>query len=197
VDRALDETGDELMRLHAEHCPECAGLASALIKMTEELPLLAELEPDREFLADVMRATMPADRRLARAADAWLAGHRALLKPPRIAWEGAYLGTFLLALVFVAPGSPWSDVSKRVVDWARMNPLEELREPAAEIEVAVASGARTAWRSTGERAIEVTRLAAENTYERIRADLGTLLNRDASKEANATARPNSEQGEEQ
>ena len=183
VDGTLEQIDGELVRLHAARCDACSALAGALTRMAEELPELAELDPGPGFASAVLSSTVSLDRRvfrhLDRLADAW----RGLLERPRIAWEGAYLGTFLLALVFVAPGAPLADIPRKAAGLARINPVAELREPVAEVEARVATGAQSLWDSSGRRIVRSTRQATEATIEKIESELGTFWNRTASQGA--------------
>lgn len=173
--RAVDA---ELTRLHLDGCKECAALARTLVLMSEELPSMAEIEPDAGFVDDVLRATLPLHARLGRRFARWNRAWQQVLRRPRIAWEGAYLGTFVLVMIFAVPGSPLAAVPQKALELARTNPAVELREPMVEIEVRISG----AWQVTGRR--------ASGAFEQIKTDLGTVLDRIASqKESDDDASP--------
>jgi hypothetical protein len=114
--------------------------------MSADLPLLAELEPGPEFTASVMAATRPLRRASigVRIAETW----QRLIERPRFASEGAYVGAFVLLVLFGAPGSPFAGVPGRALAVASINPVEEMREPAAMIEEAVTTEVSAAWSTT-------------------------------------------------
>lgn len=176
VDGRAEKIDAELIRLHVGSCPDCAALSRVLARMSQELPSLAEIAPDPGFLRDVMRATLPVHARLAQRLGRWRDAWQGLLQRPRIAWEGAYLGTFVLALVFGAPGSPLAAVPQKALELARANPVRELKAPVVEIEARVSVGFQDAWQTTGRK--------ATGTLERIKSDLGTVWDRFASEEEN-------------
>lgn len=82
---------DAALRSHLEACGDCAALYGALRVLPRDLAALAWLEPDADFVADVLARTSerPTPAR-------WL---QALLMRPRLALEGAYLATALAALL--------------------------------------------------------------------------------------------------
>jgi len=99
-DRAggLSELETELVGAHLAHCGACAGIATALERLDEELPSLADLAPGDGFVERVLAATRPRpvrDRALGSSlADVLVS----LLRRPRIAWETAFVGTAALWL---------------------------------------------------------------------------------------------------
>lgn len=193
VERRLDDVSSELVRLHVESCPDCAALVRTLIRMTEDLPVLAELEPDPRFVSDVLSATR--DRVARRPASGLVEACRLLLQRPRIAWEGAYVATVLLALAFGSPGSPLAGVHQKALQVARNNPVQELKGPAVELENRVAEGVRSAWQASGEKVVHAYRQTASDVYERITTGLGTLVRGLASEEEeNEGDVPNEEKG---
>jgi predicted anti-sigma-YlaC factor YlaD len=196
VDAALEAIDAELVRSHLDGCEDCAALSSVLGRLGEDLPLLAELRPDERFVDDVLRRTLPDRWRAAgwtgRLAEVW----QSLVGRPRFALEAAYVGTLILAFVFVTPGSPLAGVPRRVIELTRINPLEELREPAARLESQLSSGAESVWQSTGARMIDASREAASSvaelsaaTVDRLNDDLGTLWERVASEQQDDATEP--------
>ena len=113
VDRLLDPAGDELVGLHLQSCAECEGLFRALSSLRVDLPALAELEPGVEFIGAVLARTRPRGRSRAtwieKLAEEW----SKLVKRPRFAWEGAYVGAFVLILIFGTPNAPLASVPKK------------------------------------------------------------------------------------
>ncbi len=106
VDRALERLDGELVTLHLAGCRDCSALAAALLRLSGDLPLLAELSPAEDFVAGVLARTTgraSRSRRLAGWAERAVLG---LLARPRIAWEAGYVGAmaiWLAASVFGAP----------------------------------------------------------------------------------------------
>jgi hypothetical protein len=109
-----------------------APVERAQRQLDRDLPALATLAPDDEFVADVMAATVEIDRRrfLRRAAAAW-AG---LVQRPRFALEGAYLGSIAAFLLVGMPWSPLAGVPEKV--------LSDLREEGQVARSAVVEGAQ-------------------------------------------------------
>jgi anti-sigma factor RsiW len=134
VDDELGPFDDELVRSHLNGCDECSALARCLSRLSAELPLLAELEPDPAFVGDVLRRTLPVRAPAAPWAARMTAGWRRLVQRPRFALEGAYVGAFALALLFGIPNSPLAGVPRKALDLATVNPVAELKRPAAELE---------------------------------------------------------------
>lgn len=149
VDGRLEGVDEGLVALHAGSCPECAGLAAALRSMERDLPGLASRDPGPGFTEAVLAATealrtIPLVARIGAAV-------QAMLQRPRFALEGAFIGSFILVLVFGTPGSPLAGVPQQALALASVNPLVELREPAAELEASLSEDVKTAWRTTSGR----------------------------------------------
>jgi predicted anti-sigma-YlaC factor YlaD len=91
---------------HVQHCPECAAVARALVRLRDDLPTFAELSPRASLLREVLVRT---SSQPSREAGLWEqlrdAGQR-LLERPRIAWEVGYVATLVAWLVFGASWSP-------------------------------------------------------------------------------------------
>jgi hypothetical protein len=187
VDGALPAVDDELLRLHLDACPECAGLARALLRLQADLPMLAERLPDDRFLADVLARTTlrgwAAPRRAARLAEGW----RRLVQRPRFAFEGAYLGSIFLLMLFGIPASPLAGVPQRALDLARVNPVAELRAVGDDVAPRIQAAVPSEWRDKGEKLAGATRgLAGElvrgsrDRLDGLVQELGTLRDRLAS-----------------
>ena len=113
----------ELMGAHLDSCPDCRALAAAMVLLTAELPLLAELRPDPGFVEDVLAATLPARVRLRRW---WAATWPRWLRRPRFASEAAFIAMMVLALLVATPGSPLEAVPTRVLELARTDPAARI-----------------------------------------------------------------------
>jgi hypothetical protein len=188
VDEELEWTDSELTEMHLGSCPDCAALCRALARLELDLPVLAELVPDSGFVGDVLASTVEA--RPARRIERMLQN---LWQRPRIALEGAYVGAFIFALVFVTPASPLAGVPRRAIELAKVNPVAELAEPVGKIQNQVSSEARSIWSGMAGHALEAWRGAA-GFAERFAKDFGTLLEGLASEQE--TEEQNSDQGEE-
>ena len=92
---------------------ERAPLERALRQLDLDLPTLATMTPDDDFVADVMAATIEADRkRLHRRIGAFW---NSLVQRPRFALEGAYLGALLVFFLVGMPWSPFAGVPEQVL----------------------------------------------------------------------------------
>jgi anti-sigma factor RsiW len=116
VDGRLDEPDAEIVKVHLEHCRECASHARALARLREQLPSLAEVSPGERFLEGVLARTSRGWRkRMAgwriETAERW----RRILARPRLAAEGAYLGSLLVTALVMVPGSPLRGLPDRVL----------------------------------------------------------------------------------
>jgi len=176
-DLADDPLEAELLRGHLEGCSDCAALSGVLAELAEALPHLAEIDPGEGFTKAVLAHTpphrSPRPSWAARLAGAW----EGLLSRPRLAWEGAYLGVVLLALLFGTPGSPLRPVPGRVLDLARLDPTAGIRASLGELESRVAEETGSAWHATAARASDLATGVArqsETAFRTIRDDLGTF-----------------------
>ena len=126
TDGALGPTDTALLRSHLSSCRTCAALSTALVRLAEALPALAEMEPDERFVDDVLARTLPLTSRLghlaARLSERWAA----LVQRPRFSWEAAYIGAILLSLVFAAPASPLRHVPRQALAIVQANPIAAL-----------------------------------------------------------------------
>jgi hypothetical protein len=90
-----------------------APIERALRQLDLDLPALASMVPDDDFVADVMSLTIEADRgRLHRRLATFWNG---LVARPRFALEGAYLGAMAGFLLVGTPWSPLAGVPEQVI----------------------------------------------------------------------------------
>jgi hypothetical protein len=176
LDGALDATDEALASMHLSACVECAALSTVLERLSSDLPSLAEMEPEPGLLAGVLARTSGRSwsARLRRSV------HRALQRP-RIALEGAYVGAFIFALVFITPGSPLAGVPRKALELSRINPVAELAGPVVKLHNRVSSDARSVLVSVDGRAREYMRYGVR-AAECVREDIGTIFSRDASEQ---------------
>lgn len=202
IDGDLERFDADLVGGHVEHCTECDALAGVLRAMRENLPELAEVEPDIAFADEVLAATVGANTTapveiplpwVARL-DGWFAK---LMQRPRIAWEGAYVATaFLLLLVFF-PGSPLAGVPSKALDITRKSP-DRIEQPFVAFRTNLNVGAQEAWFSTQTAARSLAvRASAESgdAYRYARHGIGTLWDRFASDPLTEETRETSQNGE--
>jgi predicted anti-sigma-YlaC factor YlaD len=176
VDDDLEEIDAELAAVHLRSCPDCSALAGALSRLAADLPLLAEMETDEKFTAEVLART--ARRGLAERVERIVS---LLLQRPRIAWEGAYIGTFMFALIFITPGSPLADTPRKALQIAAVNPVAELAEPIDRMQDRVAAGASYLRDMAGDRALHAWRYAL-HVVEYLEEELGTIVDGFASEQ---------------
>jgi hypothetical protein len=168
ADRTLEPIDAELLQMHVDGCTECAALVAALCRASADLPLLAEFQPDARFAGEVLARTTRRPSLAARTS-AWAA---VLLRRPRLAWEVAYVGTFVITLAFAAPGSPLAGIPERALELARVNPIQELEPPVTRLGTDVSRRLGAAWDS------------AESGVRSLRRWLGTLWGGAASDQVN-------------
>ncbi len=135
---------DDALETHLANCLDCRGLSRALERLRLELPQLADLQPDGDFVTEVMTATVTktTSSGLGRAWSRWWSGSgasargsvwEAFARRPRLALEGAYAGTFALFLFVGFPGAPLAELPPRL--------LTELEQQGVEMRQTVAAGA--------------------------------------------------------
>ncbi len=198
VDGELEAVDDELLRLHLNDCPQCAGLALALARMRADMPDLGELQPGGRFVDDVLARTT---RReifaigwVARLAEGW----QRLMQRPRFAFEGAYLGLIIMVLLFGIPTSPLAGVPQRALDLVRSNPVAGLRDAGEEVVPRIRITVRAQWKEKGADLAGATRAFASDIARRsstnlteLKTEIGTLWERltseETSNETNGTA----------
>lgn len=171
LDGELEAVQGELVGGHLQHCDRCDELVSILRRAEGELPSLIAAENDESFVASVVAATPFADPQPSwgQRFDRWVA---ALVRRPRIAWEGAYLATACLALLIMIPGSPFADASVRALEWTQGAQMER---PFVALGEQLTSGGQEAnvW-------MRRARIESGIVVESAKRDLGTLWTRLAS-----------------
>lgn len=120
--RAVDRSeapGTEL-REHLEDCARCRAVAEAMDWSRARLPRLATVEPDADFTADVLMATLDRPRlgavfalRLRERLGRWL-------DRPLVAQEMAFAFTVLLVLLTSTPWSPMPGLPERALEWVQL-----------------------------------------------------------------------------
>ncbi len=184
VDRMLGLEDAELIRLHLSGCEDCSGLSSVMVRMSDDLPLLAELTPDAGFVEEVLAGTgqrrRPAISWAARLAASWTG----LLQRPRFAWEGAYIGTMMFILLFGIPTSPLAGVSRMALDLLQKDLGPQIPASFAQIEGKVSStveGAQQTWQvievkvtATSQQVRADVAARTTTTWEKITGYFGTL-----------------------
>jgi anti-sigma factor RsiW len=166
VDGGVEAIEGELLEVHTTSCPTCAGLVQALTRMPADLALLAELDPGPAFTAGVVAATIPRRIRAVPPASRLAESLQRLFERPRFAFEGAYIGTFVLVLIFGTPNSPLAGVPRKALELAAANPVMELKEPAVRLESQVSGSLKTAWQTTSAQVTNTSRKVSEDVAER-------------------------------
>lgn len=127
VDGTLPAADAELLELHLTNCAGCAELAAALVALRDDLPAMAEIEPDPWFVRDVLDATtrrQPAwvaepALAAARSIESW---GRRLISRPRLALELAYSGAMVIFLLWGTPLSPLRGTAEKALSVMRADP---------------------------------------------------------------------------
>jgi len=180
LDGSLDATGEDLVGMHLRECGACADLRVVLAALAVDLPALRELEPDARFASDVLVRTGSRRRMTApwleRLAGRW----SVLVRRPRFAWEGSYVGVLLLMLIFGARSAPLAGVTLSAVNQATSEAVTTLRKPVEELAPQLSSSVGSTWQAaTGGVVDTSSELAIEAAhgpsflYERARKFLGT------------------------
>ncbi len=121
-----DDLAESVLALTSAREP----LQRALRQLDLDLPAMASMVPDDDFVADVMAATTVADKQRFwyRAREFW----HGLAQRPRFALEGAYLGAVTVVLLVGMPWSPFADMREQV--------LTELRGQDSIVRTTLAEG---------------------------------------------------------
>lgn len=190
LDRPLADPLDrELLDLHLSDCGDCRALAGVLARLADDLPGLAEIRPDRDFVDDVLAATLPARVRWRRrASSVWSRRFAAWARRPRFAWEAAFVLTLALLPVLASSASPLTSVPTAAREIARENPVPRLGAALdRRVEGTVQALGRAAPLDQADRTVAAarSRLGALGTYlddlQSAAADtLGTLRDGAAS-----------------
>lgn len=140
TDGALGRTDGDLLQLHLGYCSSCRDLSVALARLALELPGVAEVRPDARFIEDVLIRTSraPVRRALDWAAHASIIWQRLVLRP-RLAAEGAYLGTLVLAALLGLIGE--GDLARRAASLVATNPVSAAAGPVSRVGLALDAAA--------------------------------------------------------
>ncbi|MBM3286599.1 MAG: zf-HC2 domain-containing protein [Candidatus Eisenbacteria bacterium] len=166
ADDALAGVDLDLVAGHLLHCEGCSDMVAALEVLRQDLPALAEVQPDSRFVLDVLeRTTRARPARRPGIADHLLAGWSKLARRPRVALELAYCGA---ALIFILGGSPESLV-RRTAAREAMAPFQGgaalladlLRAEWLEELSGTFSGESPSALTAGERGTRLARTSAE------------------------------------
>ena len=161
VDGELEQGDQFLVERHARGCEECAATLGALREMQRVLPTLRDLQPDRRFVADVMRATVPwpirLRRRVSRAVGSWL--HR-----PRCAAEAAFTVVVVCLLLVQATGIPLAALPGQAAELLEAPKLGFGIEIDAVVAVAV-DGVRRVAQWVGHHLIEPVVALVQRAWE--------------------------------
>jgi anti-sigma factor RsiW len=113
VDGSIPPEDGDMLSLHLHHCADCAALANQLRELEEELPAMADIDPDAGFLHEVMlnTALRHSEGARDRLASAIAAGWRQLVRRRRFAWEAAYVGALLFLLILGSPAESLPAIS--------------------------------------------------------------------------------------
>ena len=192
VDGLLGPVDAGLVRMHLDACAECAGLAAVLARTAVGLPSLAERDPGFTLVPAVLARTTlretPGARVARGLADAW----GRIARRPRIAWEGAFVGSIVLLLLFGIPSAPFAGVPERALGLVR-SAREALPADAARRQVPrIRTAVRATWQETKTeihgRARQVTtdiERRSSATWDGLKQKLGTLWGTIASQQTNA------------
>ncbi|NKB86987.1 MAG: hypothetical protein GKS06_02030 [Acidobacteria bacterium] len=176
VEGILDTETAVMLDAHAAGCARCADLAilmgdgaaipaedftasvlaltsdrepveRALRQLELDLPALATMAPDDDFIADVMAVTIEADRmRLHRRLGAFW---DSLIQRPRLALEGAYLGAVAGFLLVGLPASPLAGVPEQVIHELRSQEIA-VRTTLASSTAKLSQFSTTTWERAGD-----------------------------------------------
>jgi anti-sigma factor RsiW len=153
VDGVLETGQEELLQLHIANCAGCASLAATVRELALDLSGLAEIEPDSDFVSDVLAVTIDRQSLWERISESINSWWRIQVKRPRFAVELAYSGAMILLLIFAVPGSPLRDVPPRAMQIARANPVEaaaELLRSGSALPEGPLSSVQNVWQQTGQ-----------------------------------------------
>lgn len=149
ADEELARTDRELLDGHLATCAGCQELRGTLRALVADLPLLAEVAPDPQFVASVLRRTLPFEVQIRRW---WDALWPQLWHRPRFASEAAYVGLVVLTLAFATPGSPLAAVPSGALTVAQHPPQLRLELPEVHLAPRLAAAKRALRESPGAEA---------------------------------------------
>jgi len=191
VDGGAETVEAELIRMHLSDCADCTALSNVLVELRTDLPLLAEIQPDERFTAEVLARTIPRPRRIATWIDRLVLGWDQLMRRPRFALEGAYVLTVLLLVVLGVPGALLAGAPGRVAETAARDIASPVRHTVVELGVTVSDRAQRTLDATGALVTEEARATADDMtsfsarmFEDLKTGMGTFWSRLASRDAN-------------
>jgi predicted anti-sigma-YlaC factor YlaD len=170
LDGEIERIDSELLMFHLDGCTECAALSRSLAALASDLPMLSEIAPDDRFLGEVLARTLPAQSPAGRWASRLALGMQQLLRRPRFAMEGAYIGTLVLLLIFGAQSALLAQIPRRALELTDVGAVVELTEPVAQLQTTVTSRASFVWETA---VMEITRLS-DATAETVKRKIGTF-----------------------
>jgi anti-sigma factor RsiW len=189
VDGLLAPVDEGLVRMHLDACPECSGLGAVLARLAAGLPSLAEREPGAALLPAVLARTTRRATLAERVARSVAAACVRIGRRPQIAWEGAYVGSIILLLLFGVPSAPFAGVPERALGLVRSArealPAETARRQVPRIRAAVSARwqeTRTEIRGTARDVATDFERRSSTTWDRLKQKLGTLWDRIASQQ---------------
>ena len=189
LDGVLAPVDRGLLALHLEHCAGCRALERALTALSVDLPALAELQPEPDFVRRVMAASLPVAIRLRR----WRRRHwSAWILRPRFAMEMAYAMTAVLVLMLSIPGTPLEAMPRQAAELVRTSPAGALERPVQE-GLAAWGKTQTSRRLSAGYATARTRLP--EVVDRTGSSFRTFFDNVASWWENATEETSSRQSE--
>lgn len=180
LDGEIAQVDSELLMIHLGSCAECAALSRRLAALARDLPMLAEIAPDDLFLGDVLARTLPPQSSAGRWAARLAAGIQQLLRRPRFAMEGAYVGTLLLVLVLGPQSTLLAQIPRKALDLADVGAVAEIKEPVTRLQTTVSTTALSVWHSA---VAEIERLSGE-AAEVVKRNIGTIKRSFASEQEN-------------
>jgi anti-sigma factor RsiW len=169
IDGRLEMDRSRELSVHVENCERCAELVQAMRRCDDLLPSFAEMEPDANFTADVLMATLE-------AASLWHVAWRRLrdlferiFRRPAFPMEVSFATTVALVILTATPLAPWPQLPAQA-----LAVVQSLGEQTAELDPAGAS-----WNTLVEsRAAEAmgqtsaaANLALRGRWERLRPRL--------------------------
>ncbi len=191
VDGRAADVDAELIRMHIASCADCAALGDVLVELTADLPLLAEIQLDERFTADVLARTAAGRERSARWIEQLVQGWDRLIRRPRFALEGAYVLTILLLVFLGVPGALLAGAPGRVAETATREIASPVRQTVVELGVTFSERTRETLDTTGERVAVEAQATADDVaaysvrmFEDLKIGMGTFWSRLASRQAN-------------
>jgi hypothetical protein len=134
VDGRLAVDDATLVTEHVHACPDCAQLAHTLRRLAPVLRDLGSLQPDPDFVDDVMRATARPRSSVQRVRQSFVGWWRRALLRPAFPLEAAFVGTVIVVLLTATPLSPLPQLPGRA-----LRVVQELSAAPAAVEAQTAT----------------------------------------------------------